>query len=288
MKRLQSIGFALVFFTILTGGNCSRARVVSMTHMNEGITLARTGQYNDAKQALELAKTTDPTNDQAFYNLAIVHMEVNEYELAEEALAQAVTLNPEAAGYNEKLGTVRMQLEHWEHAKEAFEQAIQQDPSLFKAYFKLAQCMERLDDPQGALENYTESIRKGPRFIEAYVALGRLYADTGFPDLAEQVLRSGIEVAIPGTEEKARLHHVLGTIQQERGNLDAAIGSYRDALQITPGNSDALFSIGWAYALDDNREEAHRYLEMFVNAAGANTPEHYVRAARTKLDQLGN
>ena len=258
-----------------------------MTHMNEGITLARSGQYNDAKEQLELAKTTDPTNDQAFYNLGIVHMEVNEYELAEEALAQAVTLNPEAAGYHEKLGTVRMLIEHWEQAKEAFEAAIEKDPNLFKAYFKLAQCQERLDDPQGALESYTESIRRGPRFIEAYVALGRLYADVGFPELAGQVLRSGIEIAIPGTEEKAQLYHILGTILQEQEDYEEAVGAYRDALEIMPGMGDALFSIGWTYSLMDNREEASRYLEMYVNSAGANAPEHYVRAARTKLDQLG-
>jgi hypothetical protein len=36
----------------------------------------------------------------------------------------------------------------------------------------------------------------------------------------------------------------------------------------------------------DQREEAIRYLELYVAAAGANAPEHYVRAARSKLDQL--
>lgn len=286
MSRLQTIGFSLVFFVILTGGNCSRARVESMTHMNVGVAAARTGRYADAKEALERAIALDPTNDQAFFNLAIVHMEMSEFEVAEEHLSRAITVNPEPAGYHEKLGTVRMQLEQWDRAKEAFEGAIAADPNLFKAYYKLAQCLERLDDPHGALVNYTESARRGPRFIEAYVALGRLYADQGFPDLAIRVLRSGLDVAIPRTDEQAQLYHVLGTIQQEQGNLAAAVESFRAALDILPAMSDALFSIGWTYAQMDNREEAVRYLELYVAGAGQNAPEHYVRAARSKLDQL--
>lgn len=286
MSRLQTIGFSLVFFVILTGGNCSRARVESMTHMNAGVAAARTGRYADAKESLERAIALDATNDQAFFNLAIVHMEMSEWEVAEEHLSRAISVNPAPAGYHEKLGTVRMQLEQWDRAKEAFEAAIAADANLFKAYFKLAQCLERLDDPHGALVNYTESARRGPRFIEAYIALGRLYADQGFPDLAIRVLRSGLDVAIPRTDEQAQLYHILGTIQQEQGNHAAAVESYRAALDILPGMPDALFSIGWTYALMDNREEAIRYLELYVANAGANAPEHYVRAAQTKLTQL--
>ena len=72
----------------------------------------------------------------------------------------------------------------------------------------------------------------------------------------------------------------------EQGNHAAAVESYRAALDILPGMPDALFSIGWTYALMDNREEAIRYLELYVAGAGANAPEHYVRAAQTKLTQL--
>ena len=105
MSRLQTIGFSLVFFVILTGGNCSRARVESMTHMNAGVAAARTGRYADAKESLERAIALDATNDQAFFNLAIVHMEMSEWEVAEEHLSRAISVNPAPAGYHEKLST---------------------------------------------------------------------------------------------------------------------------------------------------------------------------------------
>ena len=38
---------------------------------------------------------------------------------------------------------------------------------------------------------------------------------------------------------------------------------------------DALFSLGWTYGLQGNKEEAKRYLKKYVDVAGAKRPQHY-------------
>ncbi len=286
MKRASTVLFGMLCMMLLTAGNCSRARVESVNQMNEGVMYAQAKRYVDAVQSLERAAAIDPTNDQAFYNLALVHIELRSFERAKQDLQQAITIKGDVAGYHEKLGTVLMQLEDWNAAKEAFEKSIELDPELFKAYFKLAQVFEELEDPQNALQRYTESIEHGPRFLEAYSALGRLYADLGYLDEAAQVLTSGLEVAMPGTEEEANLHHLLGTVYQQQRNFDEAIRHFRAALEIVPGMRDALFSLGWTYALVDNEEEARRYLKKFVDVAGADAPPHYLKAAQDKLGEL--
>ncbi len=285
MKRASTVLFALMCMSLLTAGNCSRARVESVNQMNEGVQYAQAKRFVDAVKKLERATAIDPTNDQAFYNLALVHIELRSFERAKQDLQQAITINGEVAGYQEKLGTVMMQLEDWPGAKEAFEKSIELDPDLFKAYFKLAQVLEQLEDPQNALQRYTEAIQHGPRFLEAYSALGRLYADLGYLDQAAQVLNSGLEVAMEGTEEEANLHHLLGTVYQQQRNFDQAITHFRAALEIVPGMRDALFSLGWTYALVDNAEEARRYLKKFVEVA-ADAPQHYRKAAQDKLGEL--
>jgi len=287
MNRARAVSAALLAIALLTGGNCSRARVESVNQMNEGVVYAQQKRFVDAVKSLERATAIDPTNDQAFYNLALVHIELRSFERAKQDLQQAITVNGEVAGYHEKLGTVMIQLEDWDGAKEAFEQSIALDPEIFKAYFKLAQVLEQLEDPQNALQRYTEAIEHGPRFLEAYSALGRLYADLGFLDESVQVLRSGLQVAMPGTEEEANLHHLLGTVYQQQENLEGAIGEFRAALEIVPGMRDALFSLGWTYALTDNREEARRFLKKFIDVAGADAPPHYRKAAQDKLGELG-
>lgn len=287
MNRLSAICAGLFTFVFLIGGNCSRTRVESINLMNEGVVLAAQKQFLQASEKLERATAVDPTNDQAFWNLAIVHMEMHKFERARDDLQRAIDVNPDVAGYHEKLGTVLMELEDWQGAQTSLGRAIELDGQLFKAHYKLGQVHERLDNPQEALREYTAAIQAGPRFIEAYRSLGRLYADLGYLDLAVQVLQSGLQVVIEGTEDEAHLHHLLGTVFQQQRDYDAAVNEFRSALRLMPSLREALFALGWTYALQDNREEARRYLKQYVDTAGGDAPRHYIKAAQDRLSSLG-
>lgn len=278
----------VILLTLVVGmaADCSRARVESMNKMNEGVVAAQQKRYVDAIQLLESAGAIDPSNDQVFWNLGIVHMEMRKFDRAKDDIQKAIAQNPESAGYQEKLGTIMIELEDWEGARKAFEKAIELEPDIFKAYYKLAQVSERMDDQQSALKYYTEAVKKGPRFLEAYSSLGRLYADLGYLDQATQVLQEALKVALPGTEEEAQAHHLLGTVYQEQQKYDQAISEFKAALNVVPGMRDALFSLGWTYNLVGNKEEAKRFLKKFVDVAGSEAPAHYVKAAQDKLNEL--
>ena len=283
--RAHAIGL-VVLGLILMGGNCSRARVESMNEMNAGVELAQMKRFSEAAQNLEKATVLDPTNDQAYFNLAIVQIELRAFSAAREALDRAIVAKPDVAGYHEKLGTVLMELEDCKGAQTALESALELDSSLFKAHYKLGRCSEELEEPQNALYQYTDAIKAGPRFLPSYSALGRLYADLKYSDHAAQVLNEALKVAMPGTEEEANIHHLLGTVYQQQRKFDQAVSEFQSALAIVPGMPDALFSLGWTYGLQKNDEEAKRYLDKYVTMAGAEAPEHYVKAARDRLAEL--
>ncbi|MCS6797688.1 MAG: tetratricopeptide repeat protein [Myxococcota bacterium] len=285
MRPVGTAVAAVALLVTVTGGNCSRERVESMTRMNEGVLLAQQKRYVEAIEQLERAAALDATNDAAHYNLAIVHIETRKFDRAREDLTRAIAINPNVAGYHDKLGTVLMELGRWEEARAALEKAVELDPQLFKAYYRLAQCAERLDDPQTALRRYTDAIQHGPRFLEAYAQLGRLYADLGFLDEAVTTLQSARQVALEGTEELAAIHHLLGTVYQQRRQFEQAIQEFRAALDISPGMAEALFSLGWTYGLSNQRAEAIRYLRKYLEVA-ADAPPHYVKAARDRISEL--
>jgi tetratricopeptide (TPR) repeat protein len=266
-------------------GACSRANVESMNAMNQGVVLATQKQYVEAVQHLERATSIDPQNAEAFYNLAIVHMEMRKFERAKEDLTRAIVVVPSSAAYQEKLGTVLIEVKDWNGARKALEKAVELEPSLFKAYYKLGQVLEELDDQQSALQRYTQSIENGPRFLPAYNALGSLYADLGYSDHAVQVAQSALKVAQAGSEEAAKIHNLLGTVYQQQKKFDDAITQFRAALEIQPGMRDAVFSLGWTYASMGNKEEGKRYLKKFLAIAG-DAPAHYQTAARDKLNEL--
>ncbi len=286
MKRVQLVGVGIATLLISMAGDCSRARVESINKMNEGVTAAVQKRYADATKLLESAAVVDPENDQVFWNLSLVHMELHKFDKARDDLNKAIALNAKSGGYQEKLGTILIELKDWAAAKSAFEKAIELEPGLFKAYYKLAQVNEQLDDQQSALKNYTTAIDKGSRFLEAYNALGRLYADLGYLDQSVQVLQEAMKVALPGTEEEAQAHHLLGTVYQQQKKYDDAVREFKAALDVVPGMRDALFSLGWTYQLQGNKEEAKRYLQKFVDVAGAEAPAHYVKAARDKIAEM--
>ena len=286
MSRSHYLLLGVVAIWIGVAGSCSRARVESMNKMNEGVLAAQQKRLVDAVKLLESAGAIDPSNDQVFWNMAIVHMELRKFERARDDLQKAITANPESAGYQEKMGTILRELEDWDGAKKAFTKAIELEPGLFKAYYKLAQVDEQMDDQQSALQHYTEAVKRGPRFLEAYSALGRLYADLGYLDQSTQVLREALKVALPGTEEEAQAHHLLGTVLQEQQRYDEAVTEFKAALAVVPGMRDALFSLGWTYNLMGNKEDAKRFLKKFVDVAGSDAPAHYVKAARDKLAQI--
>lgn len=286
MKRVQLVVVGLLTLLVGMAADCSRARVESVNKMNEGVTAAVQKRYVDAVKLLESAAVVDPQNDQVFWNLALVHMELRKYDKARDDLQKAIALNKESGGYQEKLGTILIELKDWNAAKTALEESIKLEPQLFKAYYKLAQVNEQLDDQQSALKNYTTAIEKGPRFLEAYNALGRLYADLGYLDQSVQVLIEAQKVALPGTEEEAHAHHLLGTVYQQQKKFGEAVREFKAALDVVPGMRDALFSLGWTYQLQGNKEEAKRFLQKFVDVAGAEAPAHYVKAARDKIAEM--
>lgn len=290
MKRLASLVSVAFFLTFAMGpGSCSQERKASLVAMNEGVALAQQRSYVEALAKFEEAGRADPTNDRAFYNLAMTNFDMQAYGAAANAMRQAIAANPQSAMYQDKLATILLQLDppNLEQAKAALEKAIELDPTLYKSHFRLAQVLERMGDDQHALERYTEAVRRGPRFIEAYIELGRLYAQTGFPQQALQVLRAGLPVAIQGSTELARLHHMMGTVHQQQRNYDDAIREFRAAVEIKPGMADSLFSLGWTYSLVDNREEAIRYLNRFLEVAGQDVPASIKSAARDKVAELG-
>lgn len=286
MKRSSLLVIASLTWLVCVGSDCSRERVESMNKMNEGVMAAQQKRSLDAIKLFEQAAVIDPQNEQIFWNMAIVHMEMRRYDRARDDIQKAIGVNPNVAGYHEKLGTVLMELGEWQAAKAPLEKTIELEPALFKAYYKLAQVDEQLDDQQSALKHYTQAIEKGPRFLEAYSALGRLYADLGYLDQAVQVLTEALKVALARTDEEAQVHHLLGTVLQQQKKYDEAVREFKAALDVVPGMRDALFSLGWTYSLQGNKEEAKRYLGKFVDVAGAEAPAHYVKAARDKLSEM--
>lgn len=278
------MGKKVIFIVLLASAfSCSRAKVQSLEHMNKGVDFYQTKQYNLAIKELEEAIRMNEDNEQAYYNLAIVHIDLGNWSRSAQLLTRAVVLKPNEANYHFLLGRSYQEMGELEQARSEFENSISLDPKFFKPEYYLGVVLEEMDKPQEAFHAYTNAITKNPRYVPAYALLGNIYAEYGFLDNAAQVLQEGTKVAVPGSDDLANIHKLLGTVYQEKGELEKAAAQLKMAIDIKPGMEDALFSLGWTYAQMGSKENARIYLERFIKQAGEETPQEYVAAAQSKI-----
>jgi tetratricopeptide (TPR) repeat protein len=262
---------------------CSRAKVESIEHMNKGVEYYTTKQYNMAIKELEKAIQLDDENEEAYHNLAIVHIEQGHWQKSAQLLTRAAALNPENATYQFLLGQSYMELGELEQAKNSLQNAANLDPNFYKPSYFLGLVNEQLDEPQQALQAYTDAAMKNGRFIPAYTGLANLYIELGYVDHAKQVLEEALKVVVEGSEEHAEVEKLLGTVYQEKDDPETAIVHLKKAVDIEPDMLDAVFNLGWTYAEIKSNDNAQLYLERFIKQAGEDTPQEYVRAAQSKI-----
>lgn len=274
---------------LLLASDCSQAHVRSMEENNTGVEYYQKKLYPRAIEHLNRAITLDDQNERAHFNLAQVYIATAQWQDAARHLQRSIALNGNVADYHYKLGFVLYHLNEYEQSEVSLQRAIQMDPTLYKAYYRLARVYEALDRAEDALRQYTESINRNPRFIEAYRDLGTLYAELEFLPQSTQVFQSALEAVTEGSAEEAEIRHRLGTVFQEQRQFEDAVREFRRALEIDPRAHDTLFSLGWTYAMMDQREDARLYLKKFVNAAKGNerVRADFVKAAQDKLYEFG-
>lgn len=280
-QKMMAIVALAVLATWLIG--CSRSKVESIEHMNKGVEFYTTKQYNQAIKELEKAIQLDDKNEEAYHNLAIVHIDLKHWQKAAQLLTRAAALNPNNANYQFLLGRSYQELGENEQARNAFENSTSLDPNFYKPSYFLGQVYMDLDEPQKAMQAYTDACTKNGRFVPAYSGLANLYIEYGFTDHAKQVLDEANKVVVPNSDEHAEVEKLLGTVYQEKDDPNEAIVHLKKAVDIKPDMLDAVFNLGFTYAQIKSKDNATLYLERFVKAAGEDTPQEYVRAAQAKL-----
>ncbi len=281
----QGMLFSALVASLSLASACSRARVESMTLMNEGVALAQRKSFPEAIEKLSEAKARDPRNFDALFNLAQVHLEMGDLEAAKGALEEGVQIQADDARVHEKLGTVLLELGEFEAAIPVFQRSLELNPQQPRAHYKLAQAFAEVGKDQEALETLTQAAKVGKRFLPAFLLLGQKYHDFGFSDHALRVYDSGLSAAVAGSEEAATLYYLKGNVYRDEHQSNQALAAYDQALDLVPKMANALFSKGWLLADMERNEDAVTTLETFLKYKGQ-SPPHYVSAANERLSRL--
>lgn len=269
---------------------CSQERIKAMELSNRGTEAFKNALYDSAEKDFRQAIQTDPSYENAHYNLGKVYQKQRKWDKAVEAFEQAVQRAPNNANYQYDLGEAYLEARKIDQAEKALQAATNADPKLFKAHWRLGIVYRNLDRPKEADASFRKAIEANPRFPKVYVSLGYLYLDYDFFSEAAGVFGACTKV----NEEDAECRNGAGMALKELKQYSAAVAEFKKAIDLDGELFDAIYNLGMTYAewydqshTNEHKEAAATYLKRFVATGGGKGGDFgYIKAANDKLYAL--
>ncbi len=211
---------------------------------DEGIQLARSGDFNKAVGKFEEATTADPNFASAFSKLAETYSRLGFDDKADIASRRALALAdnlPAGDRYRIQASHARIAGDTAK-ATEAYENLTKVNPGDLDAQFTLANLYldaSRYDDARKSLKLVLDS---DPKSLDALVAMGKVEISAGKPQAALDVLNRGLGEAIQfdNLEARASILHLMGVAWEVLDKPQDALKNLQEALTIRRQINDQL------------------------------------------------
>lgn len=213
-------------------------------------------QTLDPKVALFLMKAEDSFH-QGDFNTALV--------LTDSAAVYA----PELADIPYLRGLIFTKLGQLNRAKVAFEEVVSVDPHYRAAWFKLGNNAFRRQQYGEAVSMYRKELKVAQergreidleRYCTTLLQLGRVYAELGKVDSAEQAYQRAISL----DDSYAQVYSDLSALYEDNGDYPRAILYARKALELEPETVHHHYFLGLLLARTGQEEQAIGYLKTAI------------------------
>ena len=201
---------AVVMIMALTG-----CKMVADGQNIEGVRLEQQGQHQAALQQFQQAITSQPTNADAYYNMAATYHRIGIQQRDQKQLDQAETLYNQCLDLNEDHVECRRGL------------AV------------LLTETDRSDRAFNLMKNWANS---SPQLADARVELARLYEESGDYETAKLHLNKAILL----DQHNARAWAALGNIREQLGDTQQALANYQRSFNLNsfqPGVAQRIASL---------------------------------------------
>jgi len=178
----------------------------------QGVRMFQQGQYTAAIQQFQEAITADPTNADAYYNMAATLHRLGSQNGSQENLAQAETL------YN---------------------QCLDADEEHIDCHRGLAVLLVETGRPDSAFRLLKNWVSSSPELADARIELARLYEEFGDPETAKIHLNQ----AVMSDQHNHRAWAALGQIRERLGDYEQALANYERSWRLNtfqPGVADRI------------------------------------------------
>ena len=194
---ISTLGLLLIASSLSSSG----CRWTSTGQNTLGVNLFEQGRYPEALQQFQSALNSDPSNPDAYYNLASTYHKIAIGQKDQRMIEQSESL------YN---------------------QCLDLDPNHVDCHRGLAVLLAESGRPDSAMRLLKNWAATDPTSADPRVELGRLYQEFGQPKMAEQYL----DEALAANPNDYRAWTAKGKMREASGDLNQALQNYQQSLAI--------------------------------------------------------
>jgi serine/threonine protein kinase/Tfp pilus assembly protein PilF len=210
--------------------------LLAMHDYDDGLQLARLGNFLDAAKRFEAATKEDPQFALAYSELAKTYASLGQDDDAERVSRKAVELSdqlPPPEKYLIQASHDQIQRDY-PKAIEAYDNLAKAAPDNADVLFELAGLYEKSSAYDKARDEYTKVLTLDPKRVDALLAIGRVEVDSGNPQKGLEYLTRAQALAVEfgNDEERAQILQVMGVAYASLNKHEDALRNLRQSLEI--------------------------------------------------------
>jgi len=156
-----------------------------------------------------------------------------------------------------------------DRARHHLERALELSPNSPEALAAMGLVYNAEGEPELAERNFKRAISQDSSYSRARVYYGAfLYSNERFSEARDQFSVASRDT---GYRERGAVFYNLGMTEERLGNLDAAEGAYRRAVELTRGEARTLLSLSRVLVEQEDFTEASRYYSRLQTMIQRNT-----------------
>jgi tetratricopeptide (TPR) repeat protein len=200
------------------------------------------------------------------YDVASALVQRGHLSEAVEEFEASIESAPTYAKSSEALCRVLNSLGRYEEAIERARRGLEVTPKSVPLRLELAESYARLDSLDRAAGELELILQEDEMQVRAATQLGLIYYLLGNPDAAAERFRRNLALSSRTREDDYMAHLHLGLIEREKGELTAALESFRRTVDVAPDRIEGLLQLA-AVQVDlrrftEARESLDRVLEL--------------------------
>lgn len=214
----------------------------------KGLFLLTRQQYDEASATFTEATKIDPSFAKAYNNRGLVELARRDFAAAARDFQKGIEIDPKYVDAYNNFGFACYQNGDDAKALKAFNQALELSPDYFNAYNNRAMLYMRAEKFAEAAEDFTKAIELNDSNIQLHLSRMTAWRELGRDDLAradEDRVRwlqglAQIDANIRKSPDSARGYIQRASHLAEGGHSQIALTSFEKALELSPGDADAL------------------------------------------------